>query len=91
MEDNRPERMPPSEPSGPARKRRPARYEAARTFASVGTVGLSFVLAVAMGTAVGLWLDRLTGWSPVFFLVFFVAGVAAGILNVYRVFTRLPK
>jgi F0F1-type ATP synthase assembly protein I len=67
------------------------RFAAARTFASVGTVGLSFVFAIVIGSALGLWLDRLTGWSPWLFLLFFVIGLVAGIMNVYRTLTDLPK
>ena len=68
-----------------------SRFAAMRTFATVGTVGLSFVFALVIGAGLGLWLDRVTGWSPLFFLVFFACGVAAGVLNVYRTFSRLPK
>jgi ATP synthase protein I len=64
---------------------------AMRTFGTVGYVGLSFVLSIAIGTGLGLWLDRLTGWSPLFFIIFFLFGLAAGILNLYRAVSRLPK
>lgn len=67
------------------------RVAAAQTIASVGTLGLSFVFALAIGTALGLWLDRVTGWSPWFFFTFFLLGLAAGVLNVYRTFKNLPK
>jgi ATP synthase protein I len=62
-----------------------------RTFAAVGSVGLSFVIAIALGAALGWWLDRVTGWSPFCFIFFFVCGVAAGIVNVYRAISRLPR
>ena len=79
-------------PMADAAKRAAAgRFEAMRTFATVGTVGLSFVIALVIGTALGLWLDRLTGWSPVFFFVFFLCGLAAGVLNVYRTISRFSK
>lgn len=67
------------------------RVAAARTYASVGTVGLSFVFAIMIGAGVGLWLDRLLGWSPWLFLSGFVLGLTAGIMNVYRTLTNLPK
>jgi ATP synthase protein I len=66
-----------------ARRTASARFEAVGTFGMLGSVGLSFVLALVIGTALGYWLDKLTGWSPVFFIVFFVLGLAAGIRNVY--------
>jgi ATP synthase protein I len=68
-----------------------ARLDVARTFGAVGTLGLSVVIALVLGTALGLWLDRVTGWSPVCFIVGFLLGLAAGILNIYRTMSRLPK
>ena len=51
-------------------------------------VGISFVIAIVMGAAIGLGLDRWLGTTPWAFLVFFAMGVAAGILNVYRAFGK---
>lgn len=65
------------------------RYDVVRTYATLGSVGLAFVFAVVIGTGVGLWLDRLTGWSPAFTFVFFVLGLSAGIINVYRTVSRM--
>jgi len=65
--------------------------ELARTFGTVGTLGLSVVIALVLGTGLGLWLDRLTGWSPAFFIAGFLLGLAAGILNIYRTMSRLSK
>jgi ATP synthase protein I len=65
------------------------RYDVVRTYATLGSVGLSFVFAVVIGTGIGLWLDRLTRWSPVFTIVFFVFGLSAGIVNVYRTVSRM--
>jgi F0F1-type ATP synthase assembly protein I len=48
-------------------------------------VGLSFVLALVIGVAGGLWLDSRAGTAPWGVLIGFALGVAAGILNVYRV------
>ena len=77
MDEERPDQ--PKPPANPAQ----ARFEAFRTFGELGSVGLSFVLALVIGTAVGWWLDRMTGWSPICFIVFFVLGLIAGIRNVY--------
>lgn len=65
----------------------PARKDTASTIRSLGmlsSVGIAFVLAVVIGAAIGYWLDRLTGLSPLFFMLFFFLGLAAGILNVVR-------
>ena len=69
----------------------PQRFGALATFGALGSVGLSFVLALVIGTALGLWLDRLTGWSPVFFIVFFLLGLVAGIRNVYVTTKKFMK
>jgi ATP synthase protein I len=62
--------------------------ETVRTLGPLTSVGISFVLAIVMGAAIGLGLDRWLGTSPWGFLVFFAIGVTAGILNVYRAFGR---
>ena len=58
-----------------------------RALGALSVVGLSFVLALVIGVAAGVWLDRHAGTSPWGFLVGFALGVAAGILNVYRATT----
>ena len=55
-----------------------------RTVGALSTVGLSFVLAIVIGTAFGWWIDGKLGTSPWGFLIGFVFGIAAGVLNVYR-------
>lgn len=48
--------------------------------------GVEVVAALVVGIAVGLLLDRWLGTFPWLFLMFFFAGAAAGILNVFRLF-----
>jgi ATP synthase protein I len=62
-----------------------------KTAGELGTVGLSFVIAIAMGTALGWWVDRTFGTSPWGFFVFFAFGVAAAVLNVYRLMKRVLR
>lgn len=62
-----------------------------KTAGALGSVGLSFVIAIALGTAAGWWVDRRFGTSPWGFLVFFAFGVAAGVLNVYRAVRTFMK
>jgi ATP synthase protein I len=62
-----------------------------RTIGPLITVGFSFVLAIAIGAALGWYLDKLLGTAPWMFLVFFAIGVAAGIRNVYRTAGRVLK
>jgi ATP synthase protein I len=83
-------------PTGPEEGQRrrgvmPQRFAALATFGALGSVGLSFVLALVIGTALGVWLDRVTGWSPLCFIVFFLLGLVAGIRNVYVTTKKFMK
>ena len=48
--------------------------------------GVEVVSALAVGIGIGALLDRWLGTWPWLFLVFFVLGSVAGVLNVYRLF-----
>ncbi len=54
------------------------------TLGALSAVGIAFVLAVVIGFFVGFGLDHLTGLSPLFTIIFFFFGLAAGIVNVVR-------
>jgi F0F1-type ATP synthase assembly protein I len=62
--------------------------DAFRTAGSLSTVGLAFVLALVLGFWFGSLVDRWAGTKPLFTIVFFFAGLAAGILNVYRIVSQ---
>ena len=47
-------------------------------------LGTELVAAVAVGTIIGFILDNWFGTKPWLILIFFFAGVIAGILNVFR-------
>ena len=65
---------------------RPAGYW--RTVGELGTLGLSFVLAIVLGTAAGCgWIGRFNS-NPWGMLVGFVLGFAAAVLNVVRITRR---
>ena len=53
--------------------------------------GVEVVAALVAGAGLGLGLDWLLGTRPWLFIVFFFVGGAAGIVNVYRLFTPRPK
>ena len=48
--------------------------------------GVEVVSALVVGIFIGYLLDRWLGTWPWLFLLFFLAGSAAGVLNVYRLF-----
>jgi ATP synthase protein I len=58
---------------------------------ALSAVGIAFVLAVGIGFLVGYWLDRWLGTSPLFMLVFFFLGLAAGIVNVVRTVNAVDR
>lgn len=63
----------------------PISRENIRLIGQLSTVGLSFVLALVLGFGGGFFLDRWLGSAPWFTFLGFFAGLAAGIVNVYRV------
>lgn len=56
-----------------------------RMLGQLSSVGMSFVLALAMGFGGGHWLDGALGTAPWLSFLGFFLGLAAGVLNVYRV------
>ena len=73
---------PNNKPSGPT------------TMGSLGAlsaVGIAFVLAVVFGFLIGYFLDKWLGTSPLFIILFFFIGVAAGIVNVIRTANAVGK
>ncbi len=65
----------PSKPSGPT---------SMGSLGALSAVGIAFVLAVVFGFLAGYFLDKWLGTSPLFIILFFFIGVAAGIVNVVR-------
>ena len=63
----------------------PISRENIRLIGQLSTVGLSFVFALVMGFGGGYFLDGWLGTKPWFTFLGFFLGLAAGILNVYRV------
>ena len=59
-----------------------------RTVGELGTLGLSFVMALVIGTVAGLWIDGKLGSNPWGMIIGFVLGFAAAVLNVVRISRR---
>ena len=57
----------------------------------LSTIGLSFVFALVIGFGAGYWLDGMLGTRPWLSFVGFFMGLAAGVLNVYRVMQLANK
>ena len=57
----------------------------------LSTIGMSFVFALVLGFGAGYWLDGVLGTKPWLAFVGFFLGLAAGVLNVYRVMQLADK
>lgn len=64
--------------------------ETMRELGALSTLGIAFVLAIAIGAVGGYFLDQWLGTRWIKF-VGFLLGVAAGIVNVYRTASRYIK
>jgi ATP synthase protein I len=65
--------------------------DSVRTIGALSTVGISFVLAVVIGAGIGVFLMRQFQLGSWVFFLFFVFGLAAGALNVYRTAGKFLK
>jgi ATP synthase protein I len=54
-----------------------------RTLGTLSTVGISVVVAIAIGVFIGLKLDKWLGTDPWFFFIFLFFGIVAGFRNIY--------
>ena len=59
-----------------------------RSLAMVSSMGISVVLAIAIGVWFGLKLDGWFGTKPWFFYIFLLIGIAAGFKNIYVIAGR---
>ena len=75
----------------PGPQKRNTTAETMRTLGGLSTVGLTFVFAIMIGAGAGYVLMTYAGFGRWVFFLFFILGVAAGILNVYRTANRFLK
>jgi ATP synthase protein I len=59
--------------------------------ASYSTLGLEMGLSVAVGVAIGYYLDKWMNTAPWFLIIFIVLGAAAGFRSLYRALKRLER
>jgi F0F1-type ATP synthase assembly protein I len=59
-----------------------------RTLGMVSSMGISVVVAIAIGVFTGLQLDKWLGTDPWFFFIFLFFGIAAGFRNIYIIAGR---
>ena len=45
------------------------------------SIGISFVISIAIGTAMGVWLDSKFDTKPTFTIIFMICGIIAGFRN----------
>ena len=75
----------------PAPKLGPDNGRTLRSLGALSAVGLSFVVAVVIGAALGYVLDRWLSTSPWLFLLCFFLGLAAGMRTVFRTVAAISK
>ena len=59
-----------------------------RTLGMVSSMGISVVVAIAMGVAIGLQLDTWFGTKHLFFYIFLFFGIVASFRNIYIITGR---
>lgn len=74
----------------PDEPRKSSSADTMRELGALGSLGIAFVLAIAIGAVAGYFLDQWLGTRWIKFAGFLL-GVAAGIVNVYRTATRYIK
>ena len=63
----------------------------AASFGKALKISTELVAAVVVGSTIGFLLDNWFGTKPLLTICFFFAGVAAGILNVFRSAKKMHK
>ncbi|MDR1394749.1 MAG: AtpZ/AtpI family protein [Deltaproteobacteria bacterium] len=80
-----------SDSAGKDPKQPPGQTGQAYLLASASSIGLSLVIALALGGLGGWYLDKYLGSAPWGFIGGLIAGAAAGFRNLYILAKRLDK
>ena len=54
-------------------------------------ISLDLVAAIVVGVLIGIGIDKIFDTKPIFFLIFFFFGIAAGFTNMYRSLFNIEK
>ena len=54
-------------------------------------IGVELVSAIAVGTIIGIFVDKYLGSKTFGLIIFFILGSMAGFLNIYRVMRRIEE
>lgn len=75
-------------PEGPGGPEGPSLW---RTLGQLSTLGVAMVACVAIGLALGYWLDRWLGTGPWLTMLFALFGIVAGFLTFFRDVKRFGR
>ncbi len=67
------------------------RLRTMKELAYFSSLGFQVALSIAIGLAVGVYLDRKFGTAPWLMLVFLAMGIAAGFRNIWLVIRKIRK
>ncbi len=70
-------------------EKKPKNSETGRAMGVAFRISFELVLGVFIGAAIGWYLDKWLGTLPLFLIIFFILGFAAGLRNVFRAAARL--
>ena len=62
-----------------------------KKLAAYSTIGLMFPTSIAVGLAMGYFLDKLFKTSPYLLVIFTIYGIAAGFWNLFKVTKQYDK
>ena len=68
-----------------------SKRETLAAFFTYGSLGLEMGLSVAIGLAIGYFLDRRFNTSPILTLVFLLFGIVAGMRRLYQLWKKAER
>ena len=62
-----------------------------RELGPLSAIGIYFGVSIALGLAIGFYIDKKLGTAPIFFLIFMFLGIVAGFVNLFRLTMKRNK